>query len=62
VIDPEERTIAYLRAEGLPAEALWITPRDSHMSALHHRLAAAEILDRLHREQWIPLPPPAASP
>jgi hypothetical protein len=61
VIDPEERTIAHLRAEGLPAEALWITPRDSHMSTLHHRLAAAEILDRLRREQWIPLPPPPAS-
>jgi hypothetical protein len=58
VIDPEERTFAHLRDKGLPGEALWVTPTDSHMNALHHRLAATEILVRLDREGLIGLPKP----
>jgi hypothetical protein len=58
VIEPEERTLAHLRAHGLGGEALWALPTDSHMNALHHRLAAAEILVRLRQEGWIDLPQP----
>jgi len=56
VIDLEERTVAHLRARGLPTQALWVSPRDNHMNPLHHRLAAAEILTRLHRARLIELP------
>lgn len=59
VIDPEQRTVAHLRAKGLGTEALWVSATDPHMNALHHRLAAAEILDRLIHAKWIELPRPA---
>jgi hypothetical protein len=63
VIEPEARTLAHLRAHGLPAEALWARPDDSHMGALHHALAAEEILARLEAAGWLALPPPGpASP
>jgi len=58
VIEPEERTFAHLRAKGLGGEALWALPNDSHMNALHHRLAAMEILVRLDRDGLIHLPKP----
>lgn len=56
VVDPEERAVAWLRARGLATPTLWIRPDDSHMSAIYHRLAADEILQRLHHERLIELP------
>ena len=57
VIDPQTRVLQYLRAHGLPAQALWITPEDSHMSALHHRLAAEEIVAQLAADGILPISP-----
>jgi hypothetical protein len=54
VIDPQERVVETLRRQGLPVQALWITPGDTHMSPLHHRIVAREILERLDGAGLLP--------
>jgi hypothetical protein len=57
VIDPQVRVLAYLREHQLTNLALWVDPSDSHMSALHHRLAADEILEQLTTAGVLPINP-----
>lgn len=57
VIDPQARVLAYLREHQLTNGALWVDPKDSHMSPLHHRLAADEILAQLTTAGVLPISP-----
>lgn len=56
VIDPQARVLHHLREHGLPTQALWISPTNPHMNALHHRLAAEAILAQLTARNVLPLP------
>ncbi len=57
VIDPQDRAVETLRRQGLPGQALWIKPTDTHMSRLFHRIAAREILERLDGAGVLPATP-----
>ena len=57
VMDPQDRVVEILRRHGLPAQALWIAPSDSHMSRLFHEIAAREILGRLEGAGVLPAAP-----
>ncbi|MEA2627001.1 MAG: hypothetical protein QOD06_3046 [Candidatus Binatota bacterium] len=47
VVDPQDRITDYLLRHRLGNQALWVTPTDSHTSALRHRLVAEELVDSL---------------
>jgi hypothetical protein len=61
VIDPQDRVVEILRRQRLPVQALWITPTDTHMSRLYHRIAAREILERLDGASVLPTTPSGAT-